>query len=90
MVEAYLDTLDPGANTFHLIFEQGGNPVQAEVTSITASHDGGPAVPLRVVRLSLGHYAAITILGSGHWSFAVRALTGGKAPAAFTVTRVIR
>ncbi len=86
--EAYLDPGSAGVNAFHLIFLNNGNAEPVSSPSLTASHDGAPAVPMRLVELSTGHYASYGVLASGGWRFNVGADVDGRE-ASFSIERTL-
>ncbi|MGA8679575.1 MAG: heavy metal translocating P-type ATPase [Acidimicrobiales bacterium] len=87
--EVYLNSGDAGVNEFHLVVERAGNPIAVTDASVTASHGGSPANPIRLILLSTGHYLGYTVLTRGTWHFAIRATVEGHH-VAFSVTRQLR
>jgi heavy metal translocating P-type ATPase len=85
--ETYLASSQSGVNEFHVVIVNTKDEAAISLRA-TASRDGGPARPLREVRLSAGHFIAYTTLGAGTWRFLVSATVVGR-PVSFTVTRTI-
>ncbi len=87
--EVYLNTEHAGVLQFHLVFADPGAPGTAFGTpAVLAVPATGPAVPLRMVRLSPGHYIAYTVLGPGAWQFRVT-VTQGSHERSFVVDRTL-
>jgi heavy metal translocating P-type ATPase len=86
--EMYLASSHAGVNQFHLIFTGPGtaNGTGVATPRVVATRVGGGANPLRMVRLSPGHYTAYAVFSRGDWRFAVHGLVDGHARA-FSVTR---
>jgi hypothetical protein len=84
--EVYLSPGTPGVDTFHAFFFHGGATTSATGVAVTASRDGASPQPLRISRLSEGHFISITVLPAGTWRFEISARVGGK-PVHFGVDR---
>lgn len=84
--EVYLSPGTPGVNTFHAYFFHGGASALATGVTVTASRNGAAPEPVRVSRLSEGHFLAITVLAAGTWRFEISARVGGR-PVHFGVDR---
>jgi soluble P-type ATPase len=86
--EVYLASSHAGVNQFHLIFTGPGTGSGTGVPTprVVATRAGGGSNPLRMIRLSPGHYTAYTVLGRGDWRFTVHGLVDGHART-FSVTR---
>jgi hypothetical protein len=65
--EVYLQSSNAGVNQFHVIFTPPGDA--HGTPHVVASRRGGPTMPLRMVRLSPGHYSAYAVFGAGTWHF---------------------
>jgi hypothetical protein len=88
VAEVYLEPGTPGVNSFHLVFERGGNAVSADIAAATASRDGGRPAALRLTTISPGHFVSYTELASGSWRFHVVA-TVGTHQDSFSVSRLL-
>ncbi len=86
LAEVYLLPGTPGVNAFHLIFLRAGRSAPAESVEITATRQGARPLPLRLVRLSQGHFVAYAVLDAGDWRLAVSADVAGR-PVHFAVSR---
>jgi hypothetical protein len=85
--EVYWEPGTAGVNSFHLFFLSSGlagGSVAASGVVVTASHNGGPAVGVRTVRQSVGHYLGYVVLTPGRWTYHVAAAVAGK-PVSFSV-----
>jgi heavy metal translocating P-type ATPase len=87
-VESYLDPGGIGVNRFHLIFS--GTPTQlARVDPlVTRSLNGGPALVMRQLKVSPGHFTDFVVISPGRWVF--RTTAGfGDTPVSFTISRTV-
>jgi Cu+-exporting ATPase len=88
VAEVYLDPGSAGVNGFHLIFEKNGSAEPVGPVLLTGSRDGGGPQPMRIVRLSTGHFASYGVLAAGKWRFSVSTSVNG-AQVSFTVDRTL-
>ena len=86
--ETYLDPGSPGVNAFHVIYQKGGAAVAVTSPRVDASLNGAPAVPMRMVEFSTGHYAGYGVLSPGKWQFFVTAEVGGHGES-FSIVRTL-
>ncbi len=88
--EVYLQSLQAGVNQFHLIFTRSDGTSGATETSprVLASRLGGSTMPLRLVRLSPGHFIAFTVFDAGTWRFSVVGVVDGRSQS-FSIERVL-
>ncbi len=88
--EVYLQSSQAGVNQFHLIFTRSDRTSGATETSprVVASRLGGSTMPLRLVRLSPGHYIAFTVFDTGTWRFTVVGVIDGRSRS-FSIERVL-
>jgi soluble P-type ATPase len=87
--QVYLEPGRPGVNQFHLIVtDQNGSPLTGRPV-VQASRLGGGAIPLRMARLSPGHYLSVTLLRSGTWHFDIAAPTRSGVDR-FSVERTLK
>ena len=56
---SYLQSSNAGVNQFHVIFTPSGGSGATDTPRVVASRRGGPTMPLRLVRLSPGHYTRL-------------------------------
>jgi heavy metal translocating P-type ATPase len=83
-VETYFDPGTPGVNQFHLIFAGSPGAIASSHPRVTASVNGGPALFLRQLRVSPGHFSDIVVLTSGRWDFGVTS-PFGRQTVSFTI-----
>jgi heavy metal translocating P-type ATPase len=88
--EVYLQSSRPGVNQFHLIFtsSHGAGGVIAISPLVLASRQGAHAEPLRLVRLSRGHYTSYSVFEAGRWHFTVVSTIAGRSRS-FVVDRTL-
>jgi hypothetical protein len=87
--QVYLEPGRPGVNQFHVIVtDQNGAPLTARPV-VRATRRGGGAIPLRMARLSPGHYLSVTVLRSGTWRFDIEAPTGSGIDR-FSIERTLK
>jgi heavy metal translocating P-type ATPase len=86
--EIYLVPGRPGVNQFHLIVSGPAGSALTGPPVVRAARDGAAGTPLRMARLSPGHYLSVTILGPGAWHFSVVAPTRSGTDR-FSVERTI-
>lgn len=86
--EVYLDNLRHGVNQYHLVFVNASGAASSAfgTPAVTAVPEHGQAVPLRMTKLSAGHYFAVVNLGIGRWRFWVHVSESGHQRV-FSVTR---
>jgi copper transport protein len=90
-LQAYVDPGKAGANTVHFTFFTAGGDEQA----IDAAHarmttPSGANQTLRLLRLSDGHFAANTDLGTGRSTFAIDATTNRGVPVGASFSQQIQ
>jgi copper transport protein len=73
-LQTYMEQTAPGRGVVHFTFFQGPER-EAAITSATAAAitPAGAAQPLRLIRLSKGHFAANPRLTPGRWTFRIAA-----------------
>jgi hypothetical protein len=87
--EVYLQSSHAGVNQFHLIFTPATGPSGVSATPrVVATRGTGAVLPLRVVKLSPGHYTAYAVFGSGTWRFTTVEVVDGRL-LSFSVERVL-
>jgi copper-transporting P-type ATPase V len=89
--EVYLNTEHAGVVQFHIVFttSSGGAASGFGTPKVTAVPERGPAMDLRVVRLSPGHFLDYAVvLSAGRWVFRVQVAQGAHARR-FSVERTI-
>ncbi len=87
-VESYLEPGGVGVNRFHLIFDGTRSQLATVHPLVTAAVDGGPALVLRQLEVSSGHFTEFVVLSPGQWLFRVTTRFG-RAPVTFAVARTI-
>ena len=86
--EFYLDPGSPGVNSVHTVFSSASGNVSVRAIHVSAARATGPAVAVREVLLSPGHFIGYALLAAGTWHFRVTAVLDDH-PVAFSVTRSI-
>ncbi|HXQ90166.1 MAG TPA: HAD-IC family P-type ATPase, partial [Acidimicrobiales bacterium] len=88
--EVYLGSSRAGVNQFHLFLTTSNGVSGSTVLAprVIAGRVGGGAAPLRLLRLSPGHYIAYAVFAAGSWRFTVTCLVDGRSRS-FTVDRTL-
>jgi len=87
--QVYLEPGRPGVNQFHVVVTGPASSALTGPPVVRAVRQGAGAHPLRLVRLSPGHYLSVTILAPGTWHFSVVAPTRSGTDR-FSVERTIK
>ena len=88
--EVYLQSSRAGVNQFHVIFTTSNGASAAIKTAprVVAARRGGPVMPLRLVKLSVGHYTAYGVFEAGTWRFTTVDVINGRSRS-FTIKRAL-
>jgi hypothetical protein len=87
--QVYLEPGRPGVNQFHIIVTGPTGSALTGPPVVRAARQGAGAHPLRLARLSPGHYLSVTILTPGAWRFSIVAPTRSGTDR-FSVERTIK
>ncbi len=87
--ETYLQSSRAGVNQFHLIFTGAGATSSTTGRSLhVVARRGTTTMPLRLVKVSAGHYIAYAVFDAGTWRFTGVVTVDGRAQS-FSVERVL-
>ena len=90
-LQAYVDPGKPGANTVHFtFFTAGGDEQTIDAAHARMTTPSGANQTLRLLRLSDGHFAANTDLGTGRSTFAIDATTNRGVPVGASFSQQIQ
>jgi len=79
-LQAYLQQVETGQGLVHFTFFRAGKEEPITSSSATAVSPGGADQPLKLIRLSSGHFAANLSLTPGWWTFRIDAMPAGGQP----------
>jgi len=80
-LQAYLEVTAPGRGVVHFTFFQASGKEQPITSaSATAITPAGASQPLKLIRLTSGHFAANLPLSPGRWTFRIAAVPAGGPP----------
>jgi copper transport protein len=90
-LQTYLDSAKPGPNTVHFTFFQAsGQEEPITSASATAITPAGADQPLKLIRLTSGHFAANLPLTAGRWTFRINAVPTGGQPQSGYFSQTVR
>jgi copper transport protein len=90
-LQTYLDPAKPGPSTVHFTFFRASGE-EEPITSASAETitPGGADRPLKLIRLTSGHFAANLGLTPGRWTFSIDAVPAGGQPLSGYFSQAIR
>jgi copper transport protein len=90
-LQTYLDPAKPGPSTVHFTFFRASGE-EEPITSASAETitPGGADMPLKLIRLTSGHFAANLGLTPGRWTFSIDAVPAGGQPLSGYFSQAIR
>jgi copper transport protein len=90
-LQTYLDPAKPGPSTVHFTFFRASGE-EEPITSASAETitPGGADRPLKLIRLTSGHFAANLDLTPGRWTFSIDAVPAGGQPLSGYFSQAIR
>ena len=90
-LQTYLDPAKPGPSTVHFTFFRASGK-EEPITSASAKTitPGGADRPLKLIRLTSGHFAANLGLTPGRWTFSIDAVPAGGQPLSGYFSQAIR
>jgi hypothetical protein len=90
-LQTYLEQTAPGRAVVHFTFFRGSGKEQP-ITSATATAitPAGAGQPLKLIRLSSGHFAANLRLTPGQWTFSIAAVPAEGQPLSGYFTQAVR
>ena len=90
-LQTYLDPAKPGPSTVHFTFFRASGE-EEPITSASAETitPGGADRPLKLIRLTSGHFAANLRLTPGRWTFSIDAVPAGGQPLSGYFSQAIR
>jgi copper transport protein len=90
-LQTYLEQTAPGRGVVHFTFFRGSGKEQP-ITSATATAitPAGADQPLKLIRLSSGHFAANLRLTPGRWTFSIAAVPAGGQPLSGYFSQAVR
>jgi nitrogen fixation protein FixH len=90
-LQTYLEQTAPGRGVVHFtFFRASGKEQPITSASATAITPGGASQPLKLIRLTSGHFAANLRLTPGRWTFRIAAVRTGGQPQSGYFSQVIR
>jgi len=90
-LQTYLDPAKPGPSTVHFTFFRASGE-EEPITSASAKTitPGGADRPLKLIRLTSGHFAANLRLTPGRWTFSIDAVPAGGQPLSGYFSQAVR
>ena len=90
-LQTYLDPAKPGPSTVHFTFFRASGK-EEPITSASAKTitSAGADQPLKLIRLTSGHFAANLRLNPGRWTFSIAAVPAGGQPLSGYFSQAIR
>jgi copper transport protein len=90
-LQTYLDPAKPGPSTVHFTFFQASGK-EEPITSASAKTitPAGADQPLKLIRLTSGHFAANLRLTPGRWTFSIDAVPAGGQPLSGYFSQAVR
>jgi putative copper export protein/nitrogen fixation protein FixH len=90
-LQTYLDPAKPGPSSVHFTFFRASGE-EEPITSASAKTitPGGADRPLKLIRLTSGHFAANLRLTPGRWTFSIDAVPAGGQPLSGYFSQAVR
>ncbi len=90
-LQTYLEQIEAGHGVVHFTFFQASGKEQPITSaSATAITPAGADQPLKLIRLSSGHFAANLSLTAGRWTFRINAIPAGGQPLSGYFSQTVR